>query len=398
MKSLLTLFFALAGVLTLSSSIAIPDPPSSHGPSDSKSITGSKIEELKSQFSPKYRRVRVTYGTYSLPAFNAPKGHGSGGNGMGMGDMQSHGEAPSKGAGEGMAMPGMEHEGGMLDASTHTAPKPCSDCTLKYAKASLNYPDGTVANINTGAWLHHLTLAVVGPGREDLACPGGTMRIPKNMERLLAFHNDRNESFFGVTATDQMGFYLRTEDTIDLELMLKNELNVPKDLVFSIEWEFIPGRQPGWSEVRGLWMDIAPCSAMMSDIPPPTGKTQFTLTGPAWKSSVDGRLLNTVGHMHDGGLEVQILSNEKPVCVSKASYDGSPGYIPSSQTIAMGAANMSHISSYSPCIAIGGLKKGDSLALTASYDFNSRKPGLNKIGQESHVMGVAMVFVEVKQN
>jgi len=301
-----------------------------------------------------------------------------------------------EGAAPPMSMPGMEHEGGMLDASSHKAPKPCSDCTLKYAKSSLNYPDGSVANIETGAWLHHLTMAVVGPGREDLACPGGTMRIPKNMERMLAFHNDRNETFFGITATDEMGFYLGEADNMDLELMLKNELNVPKDVVFSIEWEFVPGRQAGWGDVKGLWMDAAPCSAMMSDIQPPSGKAQFTLTGPPWTSTINGRLLNTVGHMHDGGKEVQILSNGQAVCTSKAEYDGA-GYTPNAQALSLGAANMSHISRYTPCISIGQLKKGDELALSASYDFNKWKPGLNKVGQESHVMGVAMVFVEAQK-
>jgi hypothetical protein len=384
-----------ATLASLSLSKPIPDGPHGAAPVTG---TGAKVEELKPVFSPKHKRVRVTYGKYHMTAFNGSGGHGAPGAAppmdMGGMNMGGHSDMPKSGGAPPMAMPGMENEGGMADVSTHEAPKPCSDCTLKYAKSSLTYPDGSVANIESGAWLHHLTMAVVGPGREDLACPGGTMRIPKNMERMLAFHNDRNETFFGVTGTDKMGFYLGKDDKMDLELMLKNELNVPKDVVFTIEWEFIPGRQEGWSDVKGLWMDAAPCSAMMSDISPPKGKTQFTLTGPSWTSTINGRLLNTVGHMHDGGLEVQILSNGKPVCSSKASYDG-PGYVPSKEAIALGAAKMNHISSYSPCIAIGELKKGDALALSAKYDFEKYKPGLNKVGQESHVMGVAMVFVEV---
>jgi hypothetical protein len=391
MKSLLFVLSTITTIVRPSAALAIPDGPGLHGVSSSQPAAGSKIEVLESQFSPKNKRVRVTYGTYKMPAFNTPPGQGSGGMNMGGKDMGGKDMG-----GSGMAMPGMEHEGGMLDATAEKVLKPCSDCTLKYAKAYLNYPDGSVANIDTGSYLHHLTMSVVGPGREDLACPGGTMRIPKNMERMLAFHNDRNETYFGLTATDEMGFYLRPEDTITLELMFKNELNMPKDLVFSIEWEFVPGKQAGWGDVKGLWMDIAPCNAMVSDIPPPAGKSQFTLSGPAWTSTVNGRLLNTVGHMHDGGVEVQIVSQNKAICSSKASYDGAPGYVPSSQAIAMGAAKMSHISNYSPCIAIGELKKGDSLALTARYDFNKWKPALNKIGAESHVMGIAMVFVEVK--
>ncbi|KAF2431323.1 hypothetical protein EJ08DRAFT_182973 [Tothia fuscella] len=394
------LLATLASLTSLSLSKPIPDGPHGAAPITG---TGAKVEEVPAIFSSKYKRVRVTYGQYHLAPFNASSAKPAGGHGgmdmggMAMGGAGGHDAAPKPAGGAPpMAMPGMENEGGMADVSTHEALKPCSDCTLKYAKASLTFPDGTSANYLNGAYLHHLTMAVVGPGREDLACPGGTMRIPKNMERMLAFHNDRNETFFGVTGTDEMGFYLGKDDKMDLELMLKNEINVPKDVVFSIEWEFIPGRPAGWGDVKGLWMDAAPCSAMMSDISPPKGKTQFTLTGPTWTSTVNGRLLNTVGHMHDGGLEVQILSNGKPVCLSKASYNG-PGYVPGTDALALGASKIDHISRYSPCINIGELKKGDTLALSAQYDFEKYKPALNKVGQESHVMGVAMVFVETKQ-
>jgi hypothetical protein len=369
MKSISLWISAFAG---LTSALAIPDEPMAHG--HAAPASGTKVEEIKSLFGSKNKRVRVTYGTYDVAPFNAPAAGGHGGMDMG----------------------GMAHEGGMKDVSNSKAPKPCSDCTLKYAKAFLTYPDGSVANIDSGTYLHHLTMSVVGPGRVDLACPGGTKRIPKNMERMLAIHNDRNETFFGNTATDEMGFYLAETDVMDLELMLKNEVNTAKNIVFSIEWEFVPGKQPGWGEVRGIWMDAAPCDAMMSDIDPPSGKTQFKLTGPQWTSSVDGRLLNTVGHMHDGGVEVDILRNNAPVCTSKASYDA-VGYVPSEKALKDGAAKMSHISSYSPCIGIGEIKKGDQLALSASYDFNKYKAGVNKIGKVSHVMGVAMVFVEVKQ-
>jgi len=309
---------------------------------------------------------------------------------------------------DGMAMPGMsmapgaamdmgmENEGGLYDASNKKAPAPCTDCTLKYAAATLTYPDGSVANINTGAWLHHLTMSLVGPSRSDLRCPGGTKRIPAGMERILAIHNDRNETFFGANALDARGLYVGKDDVFDLELMLKNELNISKDVQYHIDWEFVPGKPQGWGDVRGIWMDAAPCSAMMSDIDPPKGKELFTLEGDAWTSTVDGLLLNTVGHMHDGGVRVDILQNGKAVCKSSAVYDGKPDYIPSAKAIEQGAAKMNHISSYTPCNDIGALKKGDKLSLTASYDFAKWKPAVNKIGAESDVMGVAMVFVDVK--
>jgi hypothetical protein len=290
---------------------------------------------------------------------------------------------------------GMENERGLFDASNPNAPKPCDDCTLKYAKAFLLNPDGTNANFANGAYLHHLTLSAKGPNRTDVACPNS--KRTQGMERMLAIHNDRNETFYGLTATDRMGFYLGKDDAFDLELVLKTEVNMPKELTFAIEWEFVPGKPAGYSDVKGVWIDAAPCSAMMSDIPPPPNNSKFTLTAKeAWAAPYDGRFLNTVGHMHDGGIKTEILVNDVPVCTSEAEYDGSPEYITSTKAIAEGAPKMSHISRYTPCLNIGEFKRGDQVRMRTSYDFGKWKPGLDKVGHVSHVMGLSLVFMEIR--
>jgi hypothetical protein len=337
-----------------------------HGHGGMAMPKGVKIEKIQSQFSPNNQRVRVTHGLYSLPPYNLIKG----------------GHA------------GMENEGGLVDVSNPNAPKPCSDCTLKYAKGFLVNPDGTNANFANGAYLHHLTLSVKGPNRTDVACPNSKRTI--GMERMLAIHNDRNETFYGMTATDKMGFYLGKDDTFDLELVLKNEVNVPKNLTFSIEWEFVPGRPAGYADVKGVWIDAAPCDAKMSDIPPPSADAQFTLTAKdAWTAPYNGRFLNTVGHMHDGGVKTEILVNDVPVCTSEAVYDGSPDYIVSPKAISEGAKKMSHISRYTPCLNIGEFKKGDQVRMRTSYDFSKWKPAYDKIGHVSHVMGLSLVLMEI---
>lgn len=224
------------------------------------------------------------------------------------------------------------------------------------------------------------------------------MRVPKNEERMLAFHNDRNETYFGLSATDARGYYLGKDDEMVLELMLKNELNVPKDLEFSIEWEYVDGKPEGYGDVRGLWLDIAPCSAMMSDLPPPHGKTQFKFDSQeTWTSSINGKLLNTVGHMHDGGTEFHILQNGKDICTSKAVYDNNPEYVPGEEALSKGATKMDHITHYTPCLDIGEIKTGDKFSVAADYDFDKYSPLKNKIGTHSDVMGLAMVFVEVQK-
>jgi hypothetical protein len=53
---------------------------------------------------------------------------------------------------------GWKEEGGMLaDCGDAKIEKPCNDCTIVRVAPDLEYPDGSLANIDTGMWLHHVS-------------------------------------------------------------------------------------------------------------------------------------------------------------------------------------------------------------------------------------------------
>jgi hypothetical protein len=324
------------------------------------------IIPLKAEFNlPGSTRVKVKYGPYTLPALNdtsAPK--------MPMKDAYGN--------------EGMEDEGGLFDTMSDSITKPCDDCLLKYSHSNLEYEDGSTANLNTGAWLHHLAVSADGPNKVDLAC--GT----KGSERLLAAHNDRADTVFGVSGADKMGYYLAAEDKLSMKLELKNEALVPRKVFLTITWEFIPGKPEGYKNVKTLWLDAAECGAPSSEIPPPDGDV-FTLTSKPWLADADGyKLLNTLGHMHDGGQHLEIYANDKLVCDSVATYGGDPLYV-----TAEGADKNDHISKMGLCQKFAELKKGDKLHLKAYYDFEKHSGLRNLKGKLSGVMGISVVFVEV---
>jgi hypothetical protein len=53
-------------------------------------------------------------------------------------------------------VPEMSVDSGMKQFVVPIAQKPCSDCLVTWARAGLEYPNGTVANANNGLWLHHV--------------------------------------------------------------------------------------------------------------------------------------------------------------------------------------------------------------------------------------------------
>lgn len=57
---------------------------------------------------------------------------------------------------------------GMKEFNEMSANKPCVDCYITNLRAGLEYPNGTIANSDTGMWLHHAVLYDFG--RKDLTC------------------------------------------------------------------------------------------------------------------------------------------------------------------------------------------------------------------------------------
>jgi hypothetical protein len=82
-------------------------------------------------------------------------------------------------------VPPMNVNSGMEDFEYETVTFGCSDCTVTYMEAGLEYPNGTYANVNTSLWLHHVVL--YNTDNEDTVC--GTDEFG---ERFFASGNERS--------------------------------------------------------------------------------------------------------------------------------------------------------------------------------------------------------------
>jgi hypothetical protein len=110
----------------------------------------------------------------------------------------------------------------------------------------------------------------------------------------------------------------------------------------------------------------------------------------------------TAGHLHDGGQNVQILVDGKPTCTSAATYGGSPEYMekPSTSSHSHGSGGaIKHISKMDQCfgdlLPYQSIVPGQKLELRALYDYRKNNGMAHKDGKQDHVMGIAIVWVEV---
>ena len=177
------------------------------------------------------------------------------------------------------------------NALRHDVPAPCTNCYITDAVPSLvyvndaNHPNGTVANLDTDAMLHHFVL--INRQRPDSVCPGGlTGQIG---ERFFAAGNERSQMHLPAPFG-----YQNSRSTWSLIMHVINKGAVSKSLNIEVVFQY---RTAGASEAKPLWWDVDGC--VDSEYSTPVGYHDQTVD---WTSTVGGRLIGMAGHMHDVGV------------------------------------------------------------------------------------------------
>ncbi|KAF1989224.1 hypothetical protein K402DRAFT_419033 [Aulographum hederae CBS 113979] len=259
---------------------------------------------------------------------------------------------------------------------------PCTDCYLTAMEAGLELEDGTSVNIDSGAWLHHMVLYIMGPGHSDLTCP---LNWP---ERIYAAGNERTTA--RLNEKEPLGIKVGKSDRLAMIYDLVNNAMEDRTFYVTMMFEYVPSTSPEFAAhkpAKCLWLDITNCGDS-EEVAPPT--PTFTLESQPYSMARGGRFINGYGHVHDAGQKVSITVNNDIVCDSAQLYGREAGFIESREGENPG---MAHVSDAGTCREYGGWKAGDKLSVKTFYD--SRTTPLNKMhdGSVQEVMGIAINYV-----
>jgi len=262
--------------------------------------------------------------------------------------------------------------------------KPCSSCYIVAQQAGLEYEDGSEANIDTGAWLHHMV--ATNTGSLGIGCAVG--------ERFFASGNEREPRRFNDYGN--WGYYVGPAAAFVSLIELMSESSQNKQVYMTMKYEYLPAAKAlDYKKVTPIWMDITgDCG--ISEEGARQGISQYK--SPRWTSKdTTGRLILTSGHMHDGGINIQLLQNGKEVCNSKMVYGAKPAYVEKAGATMGGKsmAGMTHISEQGLCANFGDLHPGDSLQIIANYNSNLH-PLMHEGGGLMPIMGIALTYVGAK--
>lgn len=175
-----------------------------------------------------------------------------------------------------------------------------------------------------------------------------------------------------------------------------NEHSTPRTAILTITYEYIPQQPSDFETVTSVWLDIGGCRH--SDMAVPADKTSFHFCSPGWKSSISGRIICVLGHLHDGGTHLDVRKDDESVCRSVPKYDDKGmehGHGDGHGLVRRhdGGMDMSHITEMSMCHNIGRIEAGEEWTVRADYDIAAHPPMLNASGVPEGVMGIAVMYV-----
>ena len=188
--------------------------------------------------------------------------------------------------------------------------------------------------------------------------------------------------------TQKNGYRLEKSDKVKLAVELMNELERPQDAILTITYEYIPNAPRGFEALTPIWLDIGDCQG--SEVPVPDGAITFEPpSSPAWTSTINGRVVTIISHLHDGGIYLHTMRNGEAVCTSTSVYSRGMTHA----TEAMPGIGSDHICFMSQCNDSGQIRIGEEWSVNAHYDFDEHHPMLDGNGNVDAIMGIAIMYV-----
>ncbi|KAF2401142.1 hypothetical protein EJ06DRAFT_529296 [Trichodelitschia bisporula] len=313
---------------------------------------------------------------------------------------------------------------GMMTSIQLGAKKPCTtNCVIMKISGSIEYADGTSADTGTGAWFHHAALINIGTTVRDPVCG------QKYVEDLFMSGNERSEAIYSFPRSSvKAGYHLLMQDMFMLNAELLNMDANEKWVWMTLTYDILDGEHPEYKDGKVVWMNIGP--ALCGTTANPFGASNVTKTyqptarkfeekSIPWVIPVDGQILGSTGHMHDGALGMDFFHDGKKICTSTSLYSktakgvmmGGPGASSNSSAGAMPGGHshgrrqimggnynnkdIEHIAQQIPCLYEPPVKirKGEKLWIAANYDYDTHPGMKNDKGEIDQAMGIAGTII-----
>jgi hypothetical protein len=263
---------------------------------------------------------------------------------------------------------------------------PCTDCYITSITPDLVYPDGSSANMDTMAMLHHMV--AFGQPMVDPTCSG----YPWDFlgQRFFASGNERSV----MTAPAGYGFYNPWGANWNLVVDIMNMMEMPRDMYLKFTFTYEPAAGSGLKPVTPVWLDVMNCGSSEYAIDPGYSDTHWD-----WTSTLTGDIVSIGGHVHGFGINISAQRAEDGtyICNSMAHYEegsaampapvapGDEGHPPAAMSMPPeGEMPMNGVMDMSGCAPLFRINAGETVRLHSRY---------NAPTAHDDVMGIMVAYI-----
>jgi hypothetical protein len=242
------------------------------------------------------------------------------------------------------------------------------DITILNSKTEVQTKNFVRAATSSGIYNHHNAfMDVTKPPLDVYGCSDPKLFVKdqeKSVSLIAAGATEVTTAEFAALKGDlKTGYHLGTNGMIINYIDVVNYNNTIQEIYTSTEFEYIQGKPAGYLESNQYRVDPGICGGVSgSSIHPPHGVKRFSVNSTGIIMQQTGYILNSYGHMHDGGVNIILKVNDKLVCDSRALYGG-----PGAETVVDGKV-WKTIREVTKCLDPIPVKKGDRVYMQANYD------------------------------
>jgi hypothetical protein len=175
----------------------------------------------------------------------------------------------------------------------------CKDCIVLTGGVTLEYRDGSPANVSTGVYNHHVIVLDVGKTQHMMVCPGSSVpRVPSSPALFLGgASGDTFQLFTTADGTFKTGYYISPTDNLAMMAEIMNYRAQKQEIYIVTEAEWIQGKPEGYLDTMTLPMSVGDCNQPEFMIT----QDRYSKSSGDWIVPADGYIMNIGSYSLFGG-------------------------------------------------------------------------------------------------
>jgi hypothetical protein len=122
-------------------------------------------------------------------------------------------------------------------------------------------------------------------------------------------------AFSGKNSDVKTGVFISKTDKFAVSSEIVNYDAKDKEVYFTLDFEYMPGKAPGLMNVGMGAISVDDCSSPSGSLQPPKGKA-IIYKGSEWTIMEDGYFVSFTPHLHDGGVYTKVFLNGMTAAVN----------------------------------------------------------------------------------